>query len=222
LKRLVVVVFVGASNNEVMTMRLTILKSLALAAALSSTAATAQATVYTFVALLDGPSESPPVPTSGGGFANVSYNDAAHLLSVSATFTDLTGTTTASHIHCCTAAPGAGTAGVATQTPSFVGFPLGVTAGTFSNTYDLTLASSWNSAFIAANGGTTATAEAAFIAGLFAGEAYLNIHSSFRPGGEIRGFLAETPIPGALPLFVSGAGVLGFLGLRRRRRLPNV
>lgn len=29
----------------------------------------------------------------------------------------------------------------------------------------------------------------------------------------------ETPIPGALPLFASGMGVLGFLGWRRKRRL---
>jgi hypothetical protein len=31
----------------------------------------------------------------------------------------------------------------------------------------------------------------------------------------------ETPIPGALPLFTSGMGVLGFLGWRRKRRLAR-
>jgi hypothetical protein len=32
---------------------------------------------------------------------------------------------------------------------------------------------------------------------------------------------SETPIPGALPLFTSGMGVLGFLGWRRKRRLAR-
>ncbi|HET7912059.1 MAG TPA: hypothetical protein VFL49_08510, partial [Pseudolabrys sp.] len=31
----------------------------------------------------------------------------------------------------------------------------------------------------------------------------------------------ETPIPGALPLFTSGMGVLGFLGWRRKRRMAR-
>jgi hypothetical protein len=31
-------------------------------------------------------------------------------------------------------------------------------------------------------------------------------------------FPGQTPIPGALPLFAGGAGLLGFLGLRRRRK----
>ena len=65
------------------------------------------------------------------GFATVVYDDLAHTLSVDASFSGLLGTTTAAHIHAATAVPGVGTAGVATQTPSFVGFPLGVTSGTF-------------------------------------------------------------------------------------------
>jgi CHRD domain len=78
---------------------------------------------------------------------------------------------------------------VATTTPTFAGFPLGVTAGTYHIILDLTLATSWNAAFIAANGGTTAGAEAALAAGLNAGNTYLNIHTNVFPGGEIRGFL---------------------------------
>jgi hypothetical protein len=45
---------------------------------------------------------------------------------------------------------------------------------------------------VTANGGTTAGAEAALLAGLEAGQAYLNIHTTMFPGGEIRGFLAST------------------------------
>ena len=111
--------------------------------------------------------------------------------------------TTASHIHCCTATPGTGLAGVATQTPTFEGFPLGVRAGHYIHTFDMSLAASYNAPFLAANGNDPAPAFAALLAGAIAGEAYLNIHSNAFPGGEIRGFLNETPLPAALPLFVT-------------------
>jgi hypothetical protein len=108
---------------------------------------------------------------------------------------------------------------VATTTPTFAGFPLGVTFGHFVSTLDLTLASSYNPAFIAAQGGI-AGAEAALIAGLFAGTEYLNVHSTFAMGGEIRGFLAQVPEPTSL--VVLGSGLLAFgllLGWRRNRRI---
>jgi hypothetical protein len=66
---------------------------------------------------------------------------------VSDTFSGLLGTTTSSHIQCCTASPGVGNAGVATETPSFPGFPLGVTSGSYSMNFDMTLGSTWNPRF---------------------------------------------------------------------------
>ncbi len=156
----------------------------------------ARAAVIHYQADLDGPSESPPVASTGFGFAQVVVDDVAHTMRVSAFFTGLVGTTTASHIHGPTAVAGAGTASVATTTPSFVGFPLSVTAGTFDNTLDLTLAGSYRAGFITSNGGTVAGAEAALLLALAQGKAYFNIHSSFAPGGEIRGFLqAFDPTP---------------------------
>ena len=110
------------------------------------------------------------------------------------------------HIHCCTAAAGSGTAGVATPVPSFPGFPSGVSAGSYDQTFDLTLGASWNAAFINANGGTTGTAFSALATGLADGRAYLNIHTSFAGSGEIRGFLAPVPEPGSLALMAAGAG----------------
>ena len=107
-----------------------------------------------------------------------------------------------------------GNAGVATTTPTFTGFPSGVTSGSYFHLFDLTQASSWNPAFITANGGTTTSAEAVLLAGLPADQTYLNIHSTVDAGGEIRGFLVVSPEPGTFLL--AGAVLAGFL-IRRRK-----
>jgi hypothetical protein len=135
---------------------------------------------------------------------------------VEVSFSGLLGTTTASHIHAATPAPGMGTAPVATTTPTFPNFPLGVTSGTYEQTFDLTQASSYNPAFISANGNTVAGAEAALEAALAADEAYLNIHTTTFPGGEIRGFLQAVPEPSGLILL--GVGSLALISFGRGRR----
>jgi len=178
----------------------------------------ANAATLEYVATLSGPAESPANASPGFGTAGVIINTLANTMEVKVTFADLLGTTTASHIHCCTAVAGTGTAGVATQVPSFSAFPLGVTSGSFDQIFDLTLTSSYNPAFITSSGGTVALAEAILLAGLAANEAYLNIHTGAFPSGEIRGFLSAVPIPGALPLFATGLGALGLLGWRRNRK----
>jgi hypothetical protein len=184
------------------------------AAILLACAGSARATTY--VATLDGPSESPPNASTGTGFATVFINNTTDIMSVTVDFTDLVGTTTASHIHCCTAVADTGTAGVATEVPFFDSFPIGVTSGSYLHLFNLLDASAYNPAFVSANGGTAASAEAALIAGLSAGKAYLNIHTSFKPGGEIRGFLSTVPEPSSWALMIVGAGLAG-AGLRRRR-----
>ena len=171
-----------------------------------------QAALFEYSVSLDGPSE--PSPSLGTGSGTVIYDDLNHTLQLQVSFSGLQGTTTQSHIHGPTTTPFAGTASVATTTPNLAGFPLGVTSGSFSNTLDLTLASSYNPSFITANGGTTAGAEAALAAAMAGGRTYWNIHSSDFPGGEIRGFLV--PEPSTLALFGLGAGFLAWR-LRQRR-----
>lgn len=157
------------------------------AAMLLAGSAGAQAQIYK--GTLSGAQEVPAVTTNGTGTGVVSLNTATHQMRVRTTFSGLTGTTTASHVHCCTA-PGAN-AGVATQTPSFTGFPAGVTSGSYDAVFDMTQATSWNAAFITANGGTPASAEATLATALEGGRAYLNIHSTTSAGGEIRGNLTR-------------------------------
>jgi hypothetical protein len=171
-----------------------------------------QADVVVYTANLSGPNESPANASPGVGSATITFDTILHTMRVQVSFSGLTGNTTASHIHAsATMIPFTNTAGVATQLPSFSGFPLGVTSGTYDNTFDLTQSTSWNAAFITGNGGSTSTAEAALLSFAASGRAYLNIHSSTFGGGEIRGFLV--PTPGAAGLLAAG----GLVALRRRR-----
>lgn len=191
-----------------------------LAAALLACAAALPAAPHesVYFASLSGPNEAPPNASPGTGWARVTIDFDLVTMHVEASFSDLTGTTTASHIHCCTAAPDSGTAGVATQTPSFAGFPLGVTAGTYDHTFDMTLAASYNAAFITANGGTVSGAFNALVAGLDANRAYFNVHSGSFPGGEVRGFLQPVPEPATYALTLLGLAAIGVAARRRGSR----
>ena len=192
-----------------------------IAATSVATLVTSEAATLTFDASLNAANENPPTASGGTGFAIVTIDTVLDTMEVNVTFSGLTTGNTAAHIHCCVA-PG-GNAGVATTTPTFTGFPSGTTAGSYDNVFDMTLASSYNTAFITANGGTVASAEAVLFAGIIAGNAYLNIHTTNFGGGEIRGFLAaQTPLPAALPLFATGLGALGLLGWRRKRKAAAV
>ena len=176
---------------------------------------TAQATIIGYEAFLSGPNESPANASPGTGYATVFLDTTLNTMQVDVTFSGLTGTTSASHIHGATAVAGVGTAGVATQTPTFTGFPLGVTSGSYSHLFDMTLTSSYNPSYVTANGGTAASAEAALFAAMAAGKTYWNIHTSTFGGGEIRGFLTPVPEPSTLALL--GLGGLALVRAARRR-----
>lgn len=193
-----------------------LLSSLALAAALIVATPLAHALLIHFHFNLSGTNEVPATPSLGTGVVDFDLDTTAQTLAGNIVFSGLTGNTTAAHIHCCLASPFlVGNVGVATLVPAFPGFPIGVTSGTNNFLLHLDLASSYNPAFVTAQGGL-ANAEAAFIAGLIAGETYLNIHTNVFPGGEIRGFV-QAPEPTTAMLLLLGLAAAGFVSRRRRR-----
>jgi hypothetical protein len=185
----------------------------ALVAMLMVPASVALADPIQFVTALSGANEMPSNASPGTGLAMITLDPLAHLLSVNVSFSGLLGNVTAAHIHCCTDSPN--NIGVATMTPTFAGFPLGVTAGTYNHFFDLEQPSSFNTAFLNSAGGTPAAAEAMLLAGMQAGRAYFNIHSTAFLGGEIRGFLRPVPEPSTLLL--CGTGIIALIGVASGR-----
>ena len=84
---------------------------------------------FRYTGYLTGSAESPPNASTGFGHAVVTLDEDLITLRVQTNFTGLQGTVTAAHIHAPTSAAGAGTAGVATQVPTFSDFPLGNPCG---------------------------------------------------------------------------------------------
>jgi CHRD domain/PEP-CTERM motif len=178
--------------------KLKALCSIAAAAGMLALASPAQAVTYVFAAALTGAAEAPPNASTAFGSALVTFDDVALTVSVLEIFAGLSAPASGNHIHCCTAAAGTGTAGVAVN---FTGFP-NATAGFLSGTF---------STFTAGN------TFASVLAGAQAGKAYVNVHNAAFPGGEIRGFLvAQVPEPGTYGLMLSGLAAVGLLARRRK------
>ena len=168
-----------------------------LLAGLLAAASPVNAAIITLTASLAGSNEVPANASPGTGSGTFTLDDVADTLFVSVSFSGLTSTDTAAHIHCCVT-PGANAA-VALSFTGF-GFPTGVTSGTFTHTFNLAT-------------DLTGITPAAFIAGFESFQTYTNIHTTNFPGGEIRGQIV--PEPATLGLLALGFSVVTVV--RRRK-----
>jgi hypothetical protein len=191
-----------------MKMRFFILGGLIFAAAQSF------GSTLVYMGVFSGLQEFPPNASPGTGIAIVTIDDVLKSMRTEAAFSGLIGNTLAAHIHI---GNGPGTnGGVASQTPSFTGFPLGVTSGSYDHTFDMLQASSWNASYITANGGTPGSAFTAFLNKLAHGNGYFNLHTSAFAGGEVRADLTLVPEPATMTLL--GLGVAAIAARRRVRK----
>jgi hypothetical protein len=192
-----------------------VLSVLALAAVSSAIAVPASAAPAdpSYRAVASGALQSPPNASPGTSLITIDLGGTQMLVDMP--FRDLEGTTTGAHIHCCTSAAFTGVAPVAVP---FLDFPTGVHTGTYSNAIPLDEETSFDPAFLSAYGGTASGATSALMAGIAANEAYVNIHTSAYPDGEIRGWLvAAPPVPEAGEWSMLAVGLGGLLWMSRRR-----
>ncbi len=200
--------------------RLRASRRVSLAAVLLAAPLAAHATLFSFdlegkagFGLLSGNENGTIVgtPGSGGEFGGgITYDDVTNLLTVNVAwgsangFTDLSGNATAAHIHGPTVS--GGTASF-TQNAS-VAIGLDGAPFTFNNNAV--------SGFIS---GTSNALSGAQETALFAGQFYVNVHTSVNGGGEIRGNIVN-PVAIPEPSTCSALGglvALGFVAGRRRR-----
>jgi hypothetical protein len=141
-------------------------------------AAQAQAQTITWTANLHGGNEVPGVVTGSAGTATVTWNTATRTGTYRVDVYNMPVGTTASHIH-------AGAAGVAG--PVIVNFT--VPAGGISNDFGLSGTFSCSDVVNRPAQGVNSCDD--FEQLMMLNNAYVNVHSTANPGGEIRGQLAK-------------------------------
>lgn len=179
--------------------------SIALASAvLLSMPIAAQALTYEFNAGLSGANGVPPTGATGTGVATLFYDDNNSLITTDDSYSfalsafGLSGPATGMHIHAPAPVTGNAPVIVPLTEPTFTVFNSGGT--------------------LLIGGAGVAPPSASFLSTLQAGLAYVNIHTSLSPGGEIRGQLfqvAVVPEPASYAMLLAGLGVVGLLARRR-------
>lgn len=187
----------------------------AIAALVSTLGSTSKAN-FVATAMLNGGNQRPtPNASPAIGSAMITYETAQDDLLYTVTFSGLMAPATAAHIHI-----GGSNATGPVVLPFTNQGPPSATSGTFSGT--LTNADIVNS-------GTSGLTDISQIAAqIFAGNAYINIHDSAFPSGEIRGqwVVAEAnnaPEPSSIALISVALVGSGIYGLQRKisSRLSN-
>ncbi|WP_164155795.1 CHRD domain-containing protein [Sandarakinorhabdus rubra] len=181
-----------------------------LAVALLAASSAANAVSYT--ATFSGAAENPPNASLATGTGLLRVVGTSIIVDIE--FANLGSGLRDAHIHCCSAPTGNGPVAI-----GFTNLPLDQTSGSIERVLDLTLASTFRSAFITASGGTVDLARARLLDQLAAGNVYYNLHTVNFPGGEIRGNLAAVPEPASWAMLLSGFGLVGATMRRRKAAL---
>ena len=149
----------------------------------------AKSDIVTFNVTMSGLQEVPANLSLGTAVATATFNTTTGAMSITGSFSGLTGLSSAAHLHGFAAA---GTnAGVLFGMSSLT---TGATSGTFSG---------------------SGTISAGNITNTLNGLTYLNLHSNVFPGGEIRGQLIN-PVPEPATFAALAIGGVVCIGLRRR------
>jgi hypothetical protein len=146
-----------------------------------------------YVGTLSGASQLPANDSLAVGSARVMIDLVFFTMRVEVEFSGLAGPLSAANLHGNTPSSGQGAANPFNSLPSLPQFPVGGIAGSYDQTISLGFTSSYNPAYIAANGGTVSHASNAFFGALSAGRIYVNLSTATFPDGEIRGFLKPVP-----------------------------
>jgi hypothetical protein len=176
--------------------------------ALLGLASASQASILTFVANLTGGQEFPAVTTTGLGNGFLQIDTVTLNYSGYVRWKDLIGTPTDSHIH-------VGIGGFAGGVIYGYGVAGTVPDGLYTKkTFSGTLVNK-NPSNVGGAGTVGTQTPADQIANWFLpGKTYMNVHTTFKTGGEIRGVLTPVPEPGTYAVLGLGVAAL----LRRRRR----
>ncbi|MGD9691757.1 MAG: CHRD domain-containing protein [Phycisphaerales bacterium] len=193
-------------------MRRSVLQPTALAALAISMLAgeTCRADLFTFRAELTGASAIPANGSPGVGVAIAGIDSFNRFMQISVEFSNLTGPVTAARVH---APPTPANVPIPpAATPSLAGFPLAVTAGSYTMTFALNDPSTYDPAYITAAGGLS-NAESWLALAFGSERAFFNISTAAFPEGEIRGRFMLVPTPAA----TAPIALAGLAGARRRR-----
>lgn len=170
-----------------------------------------------FGSTLSGANEAPPNASVAIGTGLMTLSDAQDVLGISAVFLGLSGGTTMGGLYCC--APAGMNGGLAVN---FSGFATGVSFGGYANSFNLLSSSSYAPSFLAVHGGTASGARNALIAGLLAGQSYINIATTAYTNGEIRGqnsqFTPVSPVPEPSQWAMLLGGLFATASIARVRR----